>query len=58
MQSNSPSIQILSKVIKNSRLKKATKIYDNLILVPSYHTLKKDEIFEIGVTIKKICQKL
>ena len=54
----SPSIQILSKVIKNSRLKKATKIYDNLILVPSYHTLKKDEIFEIGVTIKKICQKL
>ena len=54
----SPSIQILSKVIKKSKLKKATKIYNNLILIPSYHTLKKEEIFKIGLTLKKICQKL
>ena len=54
----SPSIQILSRVIKKSKLKKAEKIYDNLILIPSYHTLKKEEIFKIGLTLKKICQKL
>ena len=48
-----PSIQLLSKVISNTKIKKSIEIYKNLLLLPSYHTLNNDEINEIGKKIKK-----
>ena len=53
----SPSIQLLSKVIKSSKIKNAKNIYKNLLLIPSYHTLKTHEITSIGRIIKSLCQK-
>ena len=52
-----PSIQLLSNILKTARLKRSRNIYDNLILIPSYHSLNAIEVSKINSVIKKVCKK-
>ena len=51
-----PSITLLPNVL-NKKNFKAKSIYEKLILIPCYHSLKKIELDKIISTIKILCQK-
>lgn len=51
-----PSIMLLTSIF-NLKNFKANKIYEKILLLPCYHTLKKSDLKRIILTIKKICQK-
>ena len=52
-----PSIQLLTKVVNTKKIKNAKEIYKNLIFIPSYHSLNKNEIISIAKIIQNLCQK-